>query len=87
MVTGTDLAGAPVSLRAPAPAGTFLSGPGIGGALPLIDRLAGMKSGTRRTLTSLELGYYPAITIIPARHEVERRPDAGGHRVFGALAH
>ena len=83
VVTGTDLAGQPVSLRAPAPAGAFLSGPGIGGALPLVDRLAGMKPGTRRTLTSLELGYYPAIAIIEARHDVERRPDAGGHRVFG----
>lgn len=82
VVTGTDLAGQPVSLRARAPAGAFLSGPGIGGALPLVDRLAGMKPGTRRTLTSLELGYYPAIAIIEARHEVERRPDVGGHRVF-----
>jgi imidazolonepropionase-like amidohydrolase len=82
VVTGTDLTGAPVSLRAPAPAGTFLLGPGIGGALPLIDRLAGMKPGTRRTLTSLELGYYPTIAIISARHEIERRPDAGDHRVF-----
>lgn len=83
VVTGTDLAGEPVSLRAPAPAGTFLSGPGIGGALSLVDRFAGMKPGTRRMLTSLELGYYPTISIISARHEIERRPDAGGYRVFG----
>ena len=83
VVTGTDLTGEPVSLHAPAPAGAFLSGPGIGGALPLVDRLAGMTPGTRRTLSSLELGYFPPIAIIPARHEIERRPDAGGHRVFG----
>ena len=82
VVTGTDLTGGPVSLHAPAPAGAFLSGPGIGGALPLVDRLEGMKPGTRRTLTSLELGYYPTIAIIPARHDIERRQDAGGHRVF-----
>ena len=83
VVTGTDLTGAPVSLHAPAPAGTLLSGPGIGGALPLVDRLAGMKPGTRRVLTSLELGYFPAIAIISTRHEIERRSDAGSHRVFG----
>ncbi|HEY0478160.1 MAG TPA: amidohydrolase family protein [Kofleriaceae bacterium] len=82
VVTGTDLTGTPVSLRAPVPAGTFLTGPGIGGMLPLVDRLAGMPAGTRRTVASLELGYFPTIAIVPARHEVERRPDAGGHQVF-----
>jgi hypothetical protein len=50
--------------------------------LPLVDRLAGMPAGTRRTVASLELGYFPTIAIVPARHEVERRPDAGGHQVF-----
>jgi hypothetical protein len=82
VVTGTDLSGKPVSLRAPAPAGAFLSSPGIGGTIALVDRLAGMKPRSRRTLTSLELGYFPAIEVVTARHQVERRPDRGGHRVF-----
>lgn len=82
VVTGMDLTGKPVSLHASVPAGAFLSGSGIGGMLPLVDRLAGMAPGTRRTLTSLELGYFPAIAIVTARHEVERRPDIGDHRVF-----
>ena len=82
VVSGTDLAGEPVSLHAAVPAGAFLSGPGIGGALPLIDRLTGMTPGTRRALTSVEVGYYPVIAIVVARHDVERRPDAGDHRVF-----
>ena len=82
VVTGTDLTGKPVSLRAPAPAGAFLSGPGIGGTVALVDRLTGMRPRSRRRLTSLELGYFPAIEVVTARHRVERRPDRDGHRVF-----
>jgi hypothetical protein len=82
VVTGTDLTGKAVSLKGPVPAGAFLSGPGIGGSSQLVARLAGMKPGARRTLTSVELGYFPRIAIVSARHEIERKPDRGGHRVF-----
>lgn len=82
VVNGIDLIGKPVALRAAAPPGTFLAGPGIGGMQPLIDRLAGMKPGTRRTFTALELGYYPVVAIVRVRHDVARKPDAGGNRVF-----
>jgi hypothetical protein len=86
VVTGTDLSGRPISLRQPVPAGAFLSAPGIGGAIQLVERLAGMKPGGKRTLASLELGYFPAIAIVSTRYEVERKPDAGGHRVFAVRA-
>jgi hypothetical protein len=82
VVTATDLTGKPMSLRAPVPADAVLLGPGIGGTLALVDKLAGMKPGTRRELRSIELGYYPRIAIVSARHQIERRPDTGGHRVF-----
>jgi hypothetical protein len=82
VVTGTDLAGAPVSLRAPLPAGAFVSGPGIGGTLTLVERLAGMQPGARRTLSALDIAYFPRVGITPVRHQVERRPDVDGHRVF-----
>ncbi|HSS02264.1 MAG TPA: amidohydrolase family protein [Kofleriaceae bacterium] len=82
VVTGADLAGVPVSLRAPLPAGVFLAGPGIGGTLALVERLAGMKPGARRTLASLELVHFPAVAITPVRYQVERKPDVDGHRVF-----
>lgn len=86
VVTGTDLTGKPVSLSEPVPAGAFLSAPGIGGAIQLVEKLAGMKPGSKRTLTSLELGYFPTIAIVSARYEVERKLDSGGHRVFAFTA-
>ena len=86
VVTGTDLAGKPVSLSAPVPAGVFLSAPGIGGAIQLVDRLAGMKPGSKRTLVSLALGYFPAIAIVSIRYEVARKPDRTGHWVFAFTA-
>jgi imidazolonepropionase-like amidohydrolase len=82
VVTGTDLTGKSLSINKPVPAGGFLSAPGIAGSIQLVEKLAGMKPGTKRTLMSLELGYFPAIEIISARYEVERKPDAAGHRVF-----
>jgi Amidohydrolase family len=81
-VTGTDLAGQALSLSQPVPPGAFLSAPGIGGAMRLVDRLLGMKPGAKRVLTSLALAYSPSAAIVSARHQVERRPDAGGNRVF-----
>jgi hypothetical protein len=85
IVTGRDLSGRAVSLSEPVPAGAFLSGPGIGGAIALVAQLTAMKPGTRRTLVSLELGY-PAIAIVSTHLDVERKPDAGGHQVFAVTA-
>jgi hypothetical protein len=86
VVTGHDLTGRPVSLTAPVPAGAILSIPGIVGSIALVERLAGMKLGATRTLTSLELGYFPAIAITAGRTRVERKPDRGGRRVFAIAA-
>jgi len=86
VVTGTDLTGKSVSRSEPVPAGAFLSAPGIGGALQLAEQLAGWKPGTKRTLTSLEIGYFPAVGIVSTRYQVERRPDGHGHRVFTVSA-
>jgi hypothetical protein len=86
MVTGTDLTGKPVSLSERVPAGAFLAAPGIGGSIQLVGKLAGMAPGSKRTLTSLQLGYFPGIAILSTRHQVERKPDAGGHRVFAFTA-
>jgi imidazolonepropionase-like amidohydrolase len=82
VVTGTDGKGQPVSLSQQLPAGGFLSGPGIGGSIMLAGKLAGMKVGSKRKLASLEISYFPATAIAAASYEVERKPDAGGHRVF-----
>ena len=82
MVAATDLTGRAVSLSAPVPTGAFLSAPGIGGSIPLVEKLAGMKPGSKRTLTSLALEYLPAIAIVSARYKVERKPDAGHNRVY-----
>jgi imidazolonepropionase-like amidohydrolase len=86
VVTGTDLTGRSISMKKSVPAGAFLSAPGIAGSIQLVEKLAGMKPGTKRTLMSLELGYFPAIEIISARYEVERKPDAAGRRVFAVMA-
>ncbi|HZJ62526.1 MAG TPA: hypothetical protein VFD36_03320, partial [Kofleriaceae bacterium] len=62
--------------------GGYLSGPGVGGTIVLADRLAGMKVGDKRTIGSLELAYYPTTAIATASYDIERKPDAGGQRVF-----
>ena len=82
VVTGSDATGKQVSLNAALPAGGFLSGPGIGGSVLLGDKLAGLKVGAKRTVASLEISYYPATAIVSASYAVERKPDAGGHRMF-----
>jgi len=83
VVTGNDvMTGQPVSLSAAFPAGAFLSGPGIGGALALVDQLTGMKVGELRKRTSLAIDYYPRAAIATAAYRIERKPDAGDHRVF-----
>lgn len=86
VATGTDPSGAPLSLSQPVPAGTFLAGPGIGGSFHLADRLAGMKVGEKRTLASVELATYPRAMIQGMTHDVERKPDAGGLRVFAVTS-
>jgi hypothetical protein len=45
-----------------------------------------MKPGSKRELTALEIGYFPAIAIAPARYRIERKRDAGAHRVFAITA-
>jgi len=82
VVTGSDATGKPVSLTAPLPAGAFLSDPGIGGSIMLAEKLAGMKVGDKRALASLEIGTFPATAIVATTYDVERQPDANGHRVF-----
>jgi imidazolonepropionase-like amidohydrolase len=82
LVTGTDGKGQPVSLTQRLPAGAFLSGPGIGGSIMLAGKLTGMKVGGKRKLASLEIMYFPATAIATAKYEVERKPDADGHRVY-----
>jgi len=48
----------------------------------LAEKLAGMKVGDKRALASLEIGYFPATAIVATGYDVERKPDANGHRVF-----
>jgi hypothetical protein len=48
----------------------------------LAGKLTGMKVGARRKLSSLEISYFPATAIAVASYDVERKPDAGGHRVY-----
>lgn len=82
VVTGTSARGAPISTSAPFPPGAFLSGFGVAGSLELVERLAGMAVGERRSLASLELSIFPRPAAAAATHEVERKPDAGGLRVY-----
>jgi Amidohydrolase family len=85
VVAGTDLSGRAVSLTQKLPAGAFVSPPGVGGAMRLVEELAGMKPGSKRTLTSLTVDCLPTVAIVSARHQVERKPDAGGRRVFAVV--
>jgi amidohydrolase family protein len=82
VATGTGPGGKPVSLSAPIPAGAFFTGPGIGGALVLAEHLGGLAPGAKRQLLAIELTTFPALAVAPLRYDVERKPDAGGHRVY-----
>jgi len=82
VATGTGIGGKPLSLSEPVPAGSFLSGPGLGGSIALAEKLTGMKPGTRRSFVALNLTSYPSAGIAALHYDVERKPDAGGHRVF-----
>jgi uncharacterized protein YciI len=50
------------------------------------DFLAGMRPGSHRELTALEIGYSQAIGIAPVRYQIERKPDADGQRRFSVTA-
>jgi hypothetical protein len=82
VATGTAVGGKPIALSEPLPKGAFLSAPGIGGSVELAGQLASLKVGARRTLHSLELGFFPQPKIEAAKYAVERKPDAGGHRIY-----
>lgn len=85
VVTGSA-SGKPVSLTAPFPAGALLGGPGAGGTILLADRLAGLKVGDRRALVSLEITFFPAVGLATTSHEVERKPDVDGRRVYALVS-
>jgi imidazolonepropionase-like amidohydrolase len=74
VVTGSDLTGKPVALRAPIPAGAVLSSPGIAGAMQLAARVADLAPGGKRVLTTIELGADP-VAIVTTRYVVERTTD------------
>ncbi len=81
-VTTTAGARAPVVQIARIPAGGFITVPGAGGLEVLATRLGGMKIGERRRLSALEINYVPTTALVTLDYDVERKPDAGGHRVF-----
>jgi len=85
-VTGTGAGGKPLAMTEPMPAGAFLTAPGVGGAIALADRLGGLKVGGKRQFTALGPTLFPTPGIGVTRYDVERKPDAGGQRVFGVSA-
>ena len=82
VVTGTDFSGKPLSLSEPLPKNAFLTGGGAGGGLILADKVAGLAVGATRTLDGLELNSLPKVGIFALHYVVERKPDAGGHRIY-----
>jgi hypothetical protein len=82
VATGKDERGAPLSLSDALPAGAFITGPGIGGSFNLAERIADLAVGGRRTVASIELSTFPRPAIDWLVHDVERKPDAGGSRVY-----
>ncbi|HEY1548289.1 MAG TPA: amidohydrolase family protein [Kofleriaceae bacterium] len=83
VVTGHDLTGKAVALRAPIPAGAFLSSPGIAGTMQLAARVADLAPGGKRTLTSIELVADP-VAIVTTRYVVERTTDR--ERIYNVAA-
>jgi imidazolonepropionase-like amidohydrolase len=82
IATGTGQAGKPLSLSEPIPAGAFLSGPGVGGSIALAEHLGRLAPGSKAKLLALNLTSFPAPSIAALHYDVERKPDAAGHRVF-----
>ena len=86
VATGTGTGGKPLSLSASIPPSAFLSATGIGGALALAEHLVGLAPGAKRHLLAIELTAFPAPAVAPLHYDVERKPDAGGHRVYAVTA-
>lgn len=82
VATGTGQGGKPLSLSEPLPAGAFLSGPGVGGSIALAEHLGGLATGRKATFVALNLTSFPSPAIAAITYDVERKPDASGHRVF-----
>jgi len=85
-VTGTDAKGKAVSLSDAVPKGAFLSGSGMGGGIALANRVAKLKVGQKRELSSVELGYFPVPNVQRLDYTVTRQPDADGHRHYAVTA-
>jgi hypothetical protein len=81
-VTGTDTAGNPVSLSARLPENGFLSAPGIGAMLMLLDHVRELKVGETKQLSSLQIAGTATVKIGSASYGVERKPDIDGRQVF-----
>ena len=81
-VTGNDTAGNPVSLSARLAENGFLSAPGIGAMIMLLDSARELKVGDTKQLTSLQIAGTPTAKIVSARYDVERKPDVDGRQVF-----
>jgi len=87
VATGTGQGGKPLSLSEPLSPGAFLSGPGgIGSSIALAEHLGGIAPGGKRKFVALGLASFPAPAIETIHYDVERKPDAGGHRVFAVTA-
>lgn len=82
-VTGTEGGGRPVLLTAAVPEGGFLSPTGVSAMLVLVSKLGDMKVGERRQLSALMLSVrQQSAAINLVEHDVERRADQEGLRVF-----
>jgi hypothetical protein len=82
VATGTGQDGKPLSLSEPLPAGAFLSGPGVGGSVALAEHLGALGPGRKAEFVALNLTSFPSPAIAAIHYDVERKPDAAGHRVF-----
>jgi hypothetical protein len=81
-VTGNAASGEAVTISTRLPMNGFLSAPGIGSTLLLVHRLGDMKVGETRHLDSLLIGATTTARVTSARHNVERKADHEGQRVF-----
>jgi imidazolonepropionase-like amidohydrolase len=86
VATGTGAGGKPLALSEPVPAGALLSGPGIGGLVALAAQLGPLAPGARRSFVALTFNVFPSAGIGTEHYDVERKPDAGGHRVYAITA-
>jgi len=82
IVSGAGAAGEAITLSAGMPEGGFLSGPEVGGTLVLADKLGTMKVGENREFVELHVALSRAAKFVLAFHQVERKDDVDGQRVF-----